>query len=179
MPSENIAISGSWRNVPPLTEYDVIQYTRWLILSGHTLVTGGALGVDYVTTQEAIRLGAKKDQIEVWLPTPLDVYLAHFRSRAEEGKITHQQAEALATQLTHVNAHYRLFCLNFTECTPATYYARNTAVLEAATRLAAFQVDGSQGVQDAIDKARAMELPVTLKTYKTRPARTEPVLIEE
>lgn len=175
----NIAISGSRLNVSPLMRHDVIQYTRWLILSGHTLITGGALGVDEIATGEAIRLGAKKNQIEIWLPTPLDVYLAHYRNRANEGVITDQQAENLATQLNHVNAHYRLYTLSHKECNEETYYDRNSAVLENADHLAAFQMDGSTGVQDAIDKARARHLPVTHKTYKTRPPSTEPVIIEE
>lgn len=181
IPRISVAMSGSWRNVTPIMEWDILQTTRWIITSGYRLVTGGALGADFIATNEALRLirylggPTRLQQLMVILPTPLDVYYAHYRQAARESKITFQQADELHEQLLHVKATAALAEMKGTACTEETYYARNTRVLEASQRLAAFQLNNSTGTQDMIDKATAWKMPVTVKCYKTRalPAVTE------
>ena len=46
-----IAISGSWRTVNEEVKKDVESAVRTIIKNGDGIVTGGALGVDYVATQ--------------------------------------------------------------------------------------------------------------------------------
>ena len=158
-------VTGSWRLTSAEVESDVRESIHELISSGHGIVCGGALNVDFFATDEALRFCPSGQQIKVIIPTPLDIYASHYRRRADEGVITREQAEALIAQLTKVAKAERLIEMNFKLCNQVTYYARNTEVIAASTALIAFQVNGSGGVQDTIDKARSRDLKVLLKTY--------------
>jgi len=90
-----IAISGSWRKTNEQVESDVRKVVREIITSGNGIVSGGALGVDYIAIDEALILNPSATQIRIYLPTTLQIYSAHYRKRAEEGVITSTQAEML------------------------------------------------------------------------------------
>jgi hypothetical protein len=162
------AISGSWRTVSANVEHDVRTVVAGIYASGGGIVTGGALGVDYIATDEALKHDPAAARLKIILPTSLSDYASHYFKRAAEGVISQKQAEDLTAQLGAVRAANpaALAEMHYTVCTPETYYARNTAVLDAADQLAAFQVNGSAGTQDTIDKARARGMAVLHKTYK-------------
>jgi hypothetical protein len=163
---QKIAISGSWRIQTPEVERDVRSCVRRHIDQGDAIVTGGALGVDSVATDEVLLSSQfQPQQLTVILPTSLSTYSAHYRKRAEEGVIRQEQAETLIAQLEQVQRRATLVELPNTQVNQETYYQRNTAVLEASTELAAFQVNGSPGTQDTIDKAVALGMPVDLHQY--------------
>jgi hypothetical protein len=159
------AISGSWRLTNAEVERDVRDAVRSVINKGDGIVSGGALNVDYFATDEALTLCPSGTQIKIIIPTPLNVFAAHFRTRAGEGVITNEQAEVLIAQLTKVKAAGSLIEMNHAVCNQETYYDRNSAVIDAADCLLAFHVNGSGGVQDAVDKARARGMEVVLKSY--------------
>lgn len=161
------AISGSWRTVSADVEHDVRAVVADVYARGGGIVTGGALGVDYIATDEALKHDPAAARLKIILPTSLSDYASHYFKRAAEGVISQKQAEDLTAQLGAVRAANpaALVEMHYTVCTPKTYYARNTAVLDAADSLAAFQVNGSAGTQDTIDKARARGMAVTHKTY--------------
>ena len=137
-----------------------------VLAAGDGIVTGGALGVDFTATAQVLTYAPNGSRLQVFLPTPLDIYVAHYRTRADEGVITHIQAEGLIAQLKTVS---QLGKLNVnateTEVTPRTYFARNTAVLNASDELLAFQVNNSAGTQDTIDKAKSLGIPVQIFKY--------------
>lgn len=162
------AVSGSWRNGAALVEQDVRSEVRAVIAAGEGIVTGGALGVDYIATDEAMKQDPSGASLKIILPTPLSVYIRHYFNRAAEGVITEQLAKELSAQLTSVHAAnpQAIIEMDFDKCNEETYYARNSAVVEAADALLAFQVNGSKGTQDTIDKAVARGLPVKHRTYK-------------
>lgn len=162
------AISGSWRTVSPDVERDVRTAVADIYAQGGGIVTGGALGVDYIATDEALKHDPSAMRLKIILPTSLTDYANHYFKRAAEGVISPQQAEDLTAQLNTVRTANAaaLVEMDYSVCTPETYYARNTAVLEAADALAAFQVNGSAGTQDTIDKARARGMAVLHKAYK-------------
>lgn len=162
-----VAVSGSWRRSNPEIEYDVREAVAGVIQRGDGIVTGGALGVDYVATEEALKHNPEADRIKIIIPTPLDVYAAHYRKRASEGVITIEQAEALIGLLTAVKQRREqsLVEMEHSVLNEESYYDRNTQVLEDADELLAFQVNNSLGTQDTIDKARKLGLTVTLKQY--------------
>lgn len=163
-----IGISGSWRATNSEIEHDVRAKVKDIIMSGNGIITGGALGVDYQAVDEALRLG-KPEQIKVFLPTTLSIYANHYRKRAEEGIITREQAENLIAQLTTFqkqNPNGVVENPNNTIVDTATYYERNQTVVDASDELIAFQVNDSKGIQDAIDKAKAKGIPVTIHSYK-------------
>jgi hypothetical protein len=165
-----IAISGSWRKSTPELEQDIHKAVAELMERGDGLITGGALGTDYIAVAEALRHNPAADRIKVILPTALTQYAAHYRKRAREGVITAEQAEMLISLLEDIKRRRSRSLTEMTHTTvnEQTYYDRNTEVLEGADELLAFQVDNSRGTQDAIDKAHQRELPVRLKRYSTR-----------
>lgn len=157
-----VGITGSWRYQMPEVEHDVRHEVRKVIAAGGGIVTGGALGVDFWATDEVL-LG--EGLLKVIIPTPLEVYAAHYRKRTGEGVITLCQAESLIAQLRRVQARGCLEEMHFDELNPGTYYARNTRVVEAATEMYGFQVNGSQGTQDTLDKAQKMGRDVKVWRY--------------
>ena len=57
------AISGSWRIVNDKLKKDLENIVGKIISSGDGIVTGGALGVDYIATQMILDKGDVKKQI--------------------------------------------------------------------------------------------------------------------
>ena len=163
-----VAISGSWRKTNEEVENDVRQAVREIIKRGDGIVTGGALNVDYFATDEALKVNPEAKQIKVCLPVTLDLFSAHYRKRADEGVITHQQAEELITQLTALkkaNPSALIENEKNTIVDKDTYYERNTKVMDLSNELYAFQVNDSEGVQNTVDKARENGKFVELKKY--------------
>lgn len=162
-----IAISGSWRRSNPEIEEDVRESIADVMQRGDGIVTGGALGVDFVATEEALKHNPEADRIKIIIPTPLEVYAEHYRKRANEGVISFEQAEALIDLLSSVKERRKesLVEMNHSVLSEETYYDRNTKVLEDADELLAFQVNSSLGTQDTIDKAHNLGLAVMLKQY--------------
>jgi len=163
-----VAISGSWRKTNEEVENDVRQAVREIIKRGDGIVTGGALNVDYFATDEALKVNPEAKQIKVCLPVTLELFSAHYRKRADEGVITHQQAEELITQLTALkkaNPSALIENEKNTIVDKDTYYERNTKVMDLSNELYAFQVNDSEGVQNTVDKARDNGKFVKLKKY--------------
>lgn len=162
-----VGISGSWRCAAVGLAEDIKKTVSMAIESGSGIVTGGALGVDQIATETALRLDPSAHHISVILPTSFSVYASHYRRRAQEGVITSEQAQQLIELLTKVADARKgaLIEMNAKSVDSATYRLRNSAVVEMADELVAFQVDGSAGTQDAIDKARAAGKPVRHFTY--------------
>jgi hypothetical protein len=160
-----IGISGSWRLSSAELVSDVRSSVTEIMLRGDGIVSGGALGVDQVATEEALSHNHKADRIRIIIPATLEIYAAHFRKRAGEGIITVAQAESLIDILTVIREKGSLIEMHFTELNEVSYYARNTSVLDASDELLAFQVNQSAGTQDAINKAHQLGIPVTVKRY--------------
>lgn len=164
---EWIAVSGSWRTTDEALAYDVRIAVDEVMARGDGIVTGGALGVDYIATQQALLRNPAADRLRVILPTSLETYAAHYRQRAREGVIASEQAEQLIAQLNGVRAARRasLVEMGHLVVNQEAYYDRNTRVTECARGLLAFQVNASQGVQDTIGKAEAAGLWVVPRRY--------------
>jgi len=163
-----VAISGSWRKTNEEVENDVRQAVREIIKRGDGIVTGGALNVDYFATDEALKVNPEAKQIKVCLPVTLELFSAHYRKRADEGVITHQQAEELITQLMALkktNPSALIENEKNTIVDKDTYYERNTKVMDLSNELYAFQVNDSEGVQNTVNKARENGKFVELKKY--------------
>ncbi len=160
-------VSGSWRNGADLVEQDVRSDVRDVLQAGGSIVTGGALGVDYIATDEAMKVDPSAANLMIILPTPLETYLRHYFNKASEGVISQQQAQSLSDQLLSVktaNAN-AIVEMEYDRCDQETYYARNTAVVEASEALLAFQVNDSKGTQDTIDKALSKGMTVRHRKY--------------
>jgi hypothetical protein len=165
------AISGSWRHTTPGLKADLRAEVGALLEAGHELISGSALGVDYLATQMALEHDRRRPPVLVFIPTPLVIYVAHYRQRALERVIDFADADALIEQLLQLQARGRLREGLAPSCNRDSYYRRNSAVLAAADALLAFQVDDSAGTQDTIDKARALRMPVTVRSYTSSAAK--------
>jgi len=162
-----VGVSGSWRYAPPGLQDAVHREVAAALAAGKSIVTGGALGVDYWATETALITDPAR--LKVILPTSLTTYAAHYRRRAAEGVISAQQAEELISQLETVAEAGRL--VEHPErpqvVDVTTYYLRNQDVVDLVDELLAFQVNASGGTQDTVDKARLKGIPVVLFTYQS------------
>ena len=150
-------------------EDDIRKSVREIMNRGDGIVAGGALGVDYVATDEALKLNPAADRIKIFLPTALEIYSAHYRIRAKEGVITSEQAEELIVQLNKLRKANSSSLIENTAndiVDTATYYERNLAVIKMADELISFHVNESLGTKDAIDKATAKGIPVKVLKYE-------------
>ena len=162
-----IGITGSWRKTNEKLEAELRDDIEALIKEGNGIVSGGALGVDYIATDEALKHDPKAERIKIILPTSLEIFEKHFFTRADEGVIKKEQAHMLISQLKKIK---ELNPNNLTEmfydvCNPKTYYARNSQVIAQSDELYAYHVNGSKGTQDTIDKARSAGMAVKLREY--------------
>ena len=94
-----IGISGSWRKTNNEIEEKLRAIVRETFEAGNGIVSGGALGVDYIATDEALKRNPNADRIKIFLPTTLEKYSEHYRKHAKLGTITNEQAEKLIAQL--------------------------------------------------------------------------------
>lgn len=163
-----IAISGSWRKTNDQVKKDVVGTVRKIISTGDGIVCGGALGVDYIATNESIKLDSSCQKIRIFLPVKLDVFTKHYLKRSNQGVITHQQAKDLVSQLNHlkeINPKSIIENKDNLVVNKDTYYSRNSEIVAVADKLIAFQVNDSQGTQDTINKAKQKGIPVKVFKY--------------
>jgi len=163
-----IGISGSWRHSSPELVKDVTREVTTILKNGDGIVTGGALGVDYLATELALSYAKDGSRLKIYLPTSLEIYIRHYMSRAAEGVITTEQAGELKTQLDKANG---AGCVHVEReaalVNQESYYMRDQDVVNASDELLAFQVNNSAGTQDTIDKARAKGIPCRVFAYQT------------
>jgi uncharacterized phage-like protein YoqJ len=136
--------------------------------AGKSIVTGGALGVDYWATETALSIDPAR--LKVILATSLATYAARYRRRAAEGVISAQQADDLVRQLETVAQAGGL--VEHPErpqvVDVTTYYLRNQDAVDVADELLAFQVNASGGTKDTVTRARAKGIPVVMFTYRAQ-----------
>src|SRR3989338_4980118 len=168
-----VGISGGWRKINQEVEKKARETVREIILRGDGIVSGGALGVDFVALDEALKQNSTDERIKIFLPTSFEIYAAHYRKRAKEGVITGKQAESLISQLTILkNINSSALIEGSAEIVNTeTYYQRNSLVVEAIDELIAFHIisESSQGlgVNDTIQKANQKEKN-QLKKFRMR-----------
>lgn len=167
-----IAISGGWRKTNNQVERNVRKIIKEIMNRGDGIISGGALGIDSIALNEALKHNSKADRIKIFLPSSLRVFSTHYRKRAREGVITKQQAEGLIAQhknLKKINLRALIEDQNVNILNKETYYKRNTAVVEAADALIAFliksELSKGLGTKDTMEKARQKGIPVKVFSY--------------
>ncbi len=170
-----IGISGSWRKTTPEIENDIRNTVSEIMKRGEGIISGGALNVDFIALDEALKNDPKAERIKVFIPTTLKKYAEHYRKHATLKNITSEQAENLIEQLTKLEqtnseALIENSDINFTEETKKTmYYERNSKVVEASDELVAFYIKTNPneglGTMDTIEKAKAKNIPVKIFSY--------------
>lgn len=163
-----IAISGSWRKMNKKLESDVRNCIKDIFSQGNGIVSGGALNVDYIATDEMLELDPSAKRIKIFLPTSLKLYAQHYRKRASEKVITKNQAEMLITQLEKIQKiNPKALDENHNNkiVDTKTYYQRNSDIIKVADGLIAFHVNESLGTKDTINKAYEKGVPVKVYSY--------------
>ena len=163
-----IGIAGSWRKTNQQVEDDVRNTIQEIVKKGFGIVTGGALGVDYITTDELLKLNPEADLIKIFLPVTLDKYIAHYKNRAKECVINDDQFNNLSNQLNKIKSINPQAIIENkvnTEVNKDSYYERNLEIVNHSDELIAFHVNESKGVQDSINKARQKNIPVKIYKY--------------
>jgi predicted Rossmann fold nucleotide-binding protein DprA/Smf involved in DNA uptake len=87
-----IAIAGGWRRTNLEIEEKVREEVREILSNGDGIISGGALGVDYLATDEALKMDVDKNQLKIFIPTTLDIYKRHYDTMATDGAVTKEQA---------------------------------------------------------------------------------------
>jgi hypothetical protein len=167
-----IAVSGGWRKSNKKIERDIRRQIAGIMRAGDGIVSGGALGVDSIALDEALKFDRRAERIKIFLPARLNIFAKHFRKRARQGVITRGQAEELIEQLSSLKKlNPKSVIENKTNkyLNKRTYYGRNTKIIRAADKLVAFRImtKGSRGLgtYDAIQKARKNKLPIKIYNY--------------
>jgi len=170
-----VGISGGWRKINSEIERKVRETVKGIILRGDGIVSGGALNVDYIALDEALKHNPEADRIKIFIPTTLDKYAEHYRKHAKLGNITSQQAKDLINQLSRLkevngNALIENPDTNFTEKNKKDrYYERNLEVVKASDELTAFHIKSELseglGTQDTINKAKEKGIPVNVYEF--------------
>lgn len=142
------------------------------MFSGCGIISGGAIGVDYFVTSEALKINPSAKKIKVFLPTTIDIYAAHYWKRAREGVITKKEAKNLIAQLLKIKKINRSSLVedkkNIVVSTD-NYYKRNTTIIENADQLIAFHINQSPGTKDSIDKAKKKGIFTKVFNYVSKP----------
>lgn len=166
------AITGSWRTTNEEVKKDVEGIVKKLVFSGDGIVTGGALGVDYIATQKVLDTfdeESVENQLKIYLPLNLEDYCRHYYKRAEEGVITKNQADILTNQLNKVHEISSEIISDkspYKSVNKKSYYARIIKIIETSDDVYAFHVNESEGVQYGIDLAKGLGKPVHIKKYR-------------
>ncbi len=170
-----IAISGGWRKTTRKIENQVRQTVQEIIQEGNGLVSGGALGVDSIALDEALKYNPEAERIKIFLPTTLEKYIQHYQKQARLGRITRSQAENLAAQLSQLKQINSKALIEypdsrFTEATKKRmYYERDARVVQASEALITFHIQTPEskglGTRDTIRKAQKKGIPVKIFHY--------------
>ena len=171
-----IGISGGWRKTNQKIENDVRKTISDIMKRGDGIVSGGALNVDFIALDEALKNNPKAERIKIFLPTTLEKYAEHYRKHAKLGTITLEQAENLISQLTRLKqtnpkALTESPDTNFTEENKKDkYYERNSKIVEVSDELVAFHITTENteglGTMDTANKAKTKGIPVKIFSYK-------------
>lgn len=164
-----IAVSGSWRKTNQKVKQDIQKTVKEIIKYGSGIISGGALGVDFIATDIYLKLNPSASKIKIFLPTTVNLYLKHLRRRAKEKVVGLNQVEMLTSQLNSLKkVNPKAIIENKINkiCNQTTYYQRVDKIIETADELIAFQVNNSAGTQHTIDKAKDKKIPIKVFTYQ-------------
>ncbi len=160
-----IAIAGAWRKTNKQVEEDVRKTVKEIISQGNGIISGGALGVDSLATDEALKFGCDSKQIRIFIPSTLEIYKTHYFNRAREGVVTEEQVKSLVSQLEKIKELNALVEGKDIVLNKETYFNRITEIIKNADELVAFDVNKTEGTQDTIDKANKKGISVKIFEY--------------
>lgn len=174
-----VGISGSWRYINQQVIDDTAQSVRYFSKKGIGIITGGALGVDFIATEIMLKEANPDEQLRVVLPMNREAYMERYTDALfKEAKISRTQAETLTNQILYINSHFPKIIFDQTPFNEKeflieenehyrmlAYNFRNGLVGYGCDGLVALCVNESSGVQDTVRKLLKMKKPHLLLEY--------------
>ena len=168
-----VGITGSWRTINQEVVDDITEIVRYIINNNLGILTGGALGVDYIATEVVLREGNPEEQLRIALPINKFSYMRHFKNGAIKSVINPFQRNAILEQITHISNRFPniVFDGSYFDSEEflkpessgyreACYSFRNNLVAHGCDGLIPFLVNNSDGVKDTVQKVKYMQKPV-------------------
>lgn len=166
------AVAGS-RKVTPEVIDKVRAETRKRLEAGGGIVTGGAPGVDFAAADEAMKFDPAGSRLIIITPTKMDKYRPYLYKRISGGHVTFQEFGLLTNQIDELRRKQpgNLVELDYDRVDSESFHARNSAMVDRADEVLAFQVNRSNGTQNTIDKGHAKRIPVDVHTFEIEALR--------
>ena len=182
-----IGISGSWRYINQAVVNDTALIVRSLIKRGVGIITGGALGVDFIATEIMLKESDPAENLRIVLPINkdaymqryTDVYMQQYTDAGLQTNVTRTQADALTSQIFYMATHFPKIIFDKTPFNEIEFIAlqndhyrklaynfRNGLVGYGCEGLVALCVNDSSGVQDTVRKLEKMKKPHSLVQYQ-------------
>lgn len=168
-----IGVTGSWRTINQKVVDDITNIVRYITSHGMGILTGGALGVDYITTEIVLKEGDPNTQLRITVPINKYDYVQHFMNSASSSVINSSQRNAIAKQMIYVIDKYPEIIFDKTsfnqkefldtendEYRKDCYSFRNNLIAYACDGLVPFWVNQSKGVKDTIKSVTFMQKPI-------------------
>jgi len=163
-----IGISGS-RTMDDRVVADIKYDIGEIMRRGDGLVAGGALGVDFHATQEALKGNPAADRIRVIIPSRLATYREYFdrqlRGPSRNNSTSPAKVISLFQQLNALKSKGALVELSHVRVGTDSFHARNRAIVECSDELRAYCVNHSSGTTYTIRQAEAAGLSVKTRHY--------------
>ena len=159
-----VIFTGSWRITNEEVDRDVRAAVRDVISRGDGVITGGALGVDWICMDEAIKVNPTCTQLRVIIPSKVNTYINHFLKRLNDKIITQEAFDNLEKTLHAIQKvnPSALMEMHFTHIDQSAYDDRDNEEVKYGDEVNAFHVNNSPGTQHTIDSAVKKGIPVTL-----------------
>jgi len=181
-----VGISGSWRTINKEIVNDTSYIVRYLMNKGVGILTGGALGVDFIAAEIILKEGDPKRQLRIVLPIDRHTYLDYYDRMALGKYISHSQAESLLSQLKYVNNEFKEIIFDDShfyeeeflkieneEYRKKSYRFRNFLVGYGCDCLVALCVNESNGVLNMVNKMNSIGKDFMLTFYEINQNSTE------
>jgi 23S rRNA pseudoU1915 N3-methylase RlmH len=130
---------------------------------GNGVLTGGAPGVDYFCKKEVLKQ-KKLNYLRVIIPRKLDDYVKHYQETRQSRGLSVKVIQDLENILRIIYNQSPASILEMPHevLTQNEFNERNTEEIKYGDEVYAFQVNGSTGTQDTIDKALKRGLKISL-----------------
>ncbi|HRH24989.1 MAG TPA: hypothetical protein PLQ20_01465 [Candidatus Paceibacterota bacterium] len=162
-----IAIAGGWRKTNDQVDREVRSEIKKIFSDGNGIISGGALGVDYIALDEALKNDQEALRIKIFIPSTFEIYKNHFLSRASEGVITIKQASDLIEQIAKLKSINPGALIEGPDkiLNQESYFRRITEIIKNSDELIAFHINKTEGTQDTIEKAAIKNIPIKVFSY--------------
>ncbi len=159
-----ILFTGTWRLTNQYVENDVRAAAREVLARGDGIVTGGATGVDYFAMDEAMKMFPDASHLRVIIPAVFKSYIHDYNTNWCMDPVTKDTILELERLLQKIKNADPLALIEMDNdiITQDHYDLRHDEEVKISDEVYAFQVNGSTGTQDTIDKAMRSGLPITL-----------------